>query len=102
MAEANVNPTVTVPVAAVNFLNTVIGLLGEAMIVMVGEQEIGDLGCLDNSCVDVQREDDVPQHLMARVQAATEEVNKIIAFNPLVGVRGGDDGEPLELFIRTE
>ena len=102
MAIVNTNPTVTVPVAAINFLNTVIGLLSDSMIVMVSEQEIDGFGCMENSCVDVEWEDGVPQHLWDRVQAATNEVNTTIAHNPIVGVRGGDDGEPLELFIRTE
>jgi hypothetical protein len=83
MAIVNANPTVTVPVEAVRFLNTVIGLLGDAMIVMVGEQEIDGFGLPENSCVDVQWEDDVPKQLMDRVYAAAEEVNATIAFNPL-------------------
>lgn len=95
------NPTVAVPVAAVNFLNTVIRLLGDAMIVMVGAQEIDGFGCPENSCVDVQWEDDVPQQLMDRVYAATEEVNATIAFNPLVGICTGE-AQYLHLFIRTE
>jgi hypothetical protein len=101
MAEANVNPTVTVPVAAVNFLNMVIGLLGEAMSVTVMEQEIDGHGFLENAWVHVEWEDDVPKHLMDRVEAATEEVNTTIADNPLVGVCTGDE-PPLNLFIRTE
>lgn len=99
--QAEANPTVTVPVAAVRFLNTVIGLLGESMVVMVSEQAIEGFGYLENSCVDVEWEDDVPQGLMDRVQSATDEVNATIAFNPLVGICEGD-GQSLHLFIRTE
>ena len=101
MAETNANPTVTVPVAAVNFLNTVIGLLGESMDVMVTEQEIAGHGWLDDACVHVEWEDDVPQGLMDRVQSATDEVNVTIASNPLIGICEGD-GQSLHLFIRTE
>lgn len=101
MNTSNTNPTVAVPVAAVNFLNTVISLLGEAMIVMVTDQEIGGYGYLDGAWVHVEWEDDVPQHLMDRVEAATVEVNATIADNPLVGVCTGD-GQSLHLFIRTE
>lgn len=99
--QAEANPTVTVPVAAVRFLNTVIGLFGEFMVVMVSEQKIEGFGYLENSCVDVEWEDDVPQGLMDRVQSATDEVNVTIAFNPLVGICEGD-GQSLHLFIRTE
>lgn len=99
--QAEANPTVTVPVAAVRFLNTVIGLFGESMVVMVSEQKIEGFGYLENSCVDVEWEDDVPQGLMDRVQSATDEVNVTIAFNPLVGICEGD-GQSLHLFIRTE
>lgn len=99
--QAEANPTVTVPVTAVRFLNTVIGLLGESMVVMVSEQAIEGFGYLENSCVDVEWEDDVPQGLMDRVQSATDEVNVTIASNPLVGICEGD-GQSLHLFIRTE
>ena len=60
------NPTVAVPVAAVNLINKVASVLGEAMVVTVMEQEIAGDGFLEDAWVCVGWVDSVPQDLMNR------------------------------------
>ena len=95
-----INPTVAVPVAAVNLLNKVSGVLGEAMVVMVMDQQIAGFGFLENSAVAIDWEDYVPKDLMDRVHAAADEVNATIAAFPLLGICEGE-GQSLHLFLRT-
>lgn len=94
------NPMVAVPVGAIELINRAIDLLGEELMVMVSDQEIDGLGHLENAYVSLEC-GDIPMKLADRLWAAAEDINATIAHNPIVGVRGGDDGEPLELFIRT-
>jgi hypothetical protein len=95
------NPVVAVPVAAVNLLNKVIGVLGDSMTVMVLDQEISGHGYVQDASVHVEWEDKVPEDLMTRVEAAVDEINATIAAFPLIGICEGD-GQSLHLFIRTE
>lgn len=73
MAIVNANPTVTVPVAAINFLNHAVDLLGEAVSIELtrttfyGPEELAVLW-----------QGDVPQHIKDRVEAAADEVNRAL------------------------
>lgn len=100
MAVGYLNPMVAVPVGAVELINRAIDLLGEELVVMVSDQEIDGLGYLENAFVAFEC-GDVPMKLAERLRVAAGDINATIAHNPLVEVRGGDDGQPLELFIRT-
>ena len=95
------NPMVAVPVAAVNLINKVASVLGEAMVLNVMEQDIAGDGFLEDAWVCVGWVDSVPQDLMNRVEAAADEINATIASFPLIGICTGD-GPSLHLFIRTE
>lgn len=95
------NPTVAVPVAAVNLINKVASVLGEAMTVMVMDQQIAGVGFLEDSAVAIDWEDHVPEDLMNRVEAAADEVNATIAAFPLLGICAGD-GQSLQLFFRMD
>lgn len=100
MAVGYLNPLVAVPVGAVELINRAIDLLGEELVVMVSDQEIDGLGHLENAFVAFEC-GDVPVKLAERLWAAAEDINFTIGNNPIVGVRGGDNGQPLELFIRA-
>ena len=46
-------------------------------------------------------EDNVPEDLMNRVEAATDEINATIASFPLIGICTGE-GQSLHLFFRMD
>lgn len=97
MAYTYVNPTVTVPVGALELINKVMNLFGESVTVFLCSPYEDDD---DAEWVNVQWENDVPRHLRDCLWAAADEVNVLIAPDTVFRVRGGD-GKPLELFIRT-
>lgn len=54
MDTSGTNPTVTVPVAAVNLINRAIDLFGDALLVTVWDQEVDGLGMVKNAWVAVE------------------------------------------------
>jgi hypothetical protein len=93
-AGAKVNPTVTVPVAEIKFINKAADLLGPTLMVMLAYPFEND----DTPIVQLQWEEDVPDHVRERVEAAAGEVNAVLGPYEVLRVRGGD-GKPLKLSV---
>jgi hypothetical protein len=91
---AEANPTVTVPVAAVNLINQAMDLLGPALLVFLTQPYEND----DARIVSLQWEEDVPRHVRHRVENAATEVNSVLGPDSILRVRGGD-GKPLKLSL---